>query len=961
MGRSDGAIERLRQAWHDLIAPSALRAVVAVALGLALGAVCLARLGSLPARLAAAALLFAALGLVVARLGWQRRRSRDAEHVLRTSLGAVDPALGAAALRARRLADTTLLEPRRGSAELAALHLDRLLGRAPVARIAARANRRAWRWSAVALGVATGCVVLVASDPLRLLEGLDVLAARGDVAPVPLAWLERAEVELAPPAYLHQARRSVDAYGAVAVPDGTELTLRGVPRRPDRALVLTDGSREVRFEDDGSGAVVAHFTIAGDVELRVAATFGAVRIFEPGRTVVHALPDMAPTVRLEGAPRTARLLDEPRISVHYEASDDHGLGAVDLVLRAGSREERRPLSKPQGGSRVDRGGIDLLSSDPFFKRTYLPVELTVEARDDDPVRGPTWGRSAAIMIVPAKIGEREALRYAAVRAGRDALTDMLAGSMALGPPDGPGLPGHLARETALLATAGDALSAMLDKTFGGLTVPSALAALTRGHLERLSRALGAERDEHVPIGHDKLLDVSERAVLALDSALGALGVSDTQASARKLADVATDAANAIAASEEPTRRERGEQRLLAALTVLSDGGEQLLRLGWLGLDLGEIVQNGLRRIRRAWEPRDRYHAKLAAEDLAARLRQPFPSFGSSGGRGGTESGGMGVPQPGEGQGSEAAAEAAKIAEMLEQLRQEHAEQMEEVARALEQAMTPELRQAMKEKLKERAEAVRRAVEQMPDTSGSPVSAPSEAARQKGGEGRAHAEAMAEALERGDLSEAIRRGDEAVRALGAAEKAAREDAAGSDRELGARAGASQSEVERHVEDTKRDLSEAQRRASEAAKDELGHAAKRERALADKARELRDKSAGGEAALPEALLRKLEEAGATMDQAAEELEQGRGAEGTERQREAQRMLESMMPDDRDGGEHPKDGAEDADDGPVGGHVPVPGKGKSEDADAFRKRVLDGLSGPVSPGLRDALRRYAEGLLR
>jgi len=52
----------------------------------------------------------------------------------------------------------------------------------------------------------------------------------------------------------------------------------------------------------------------------------------------------------------------------------------------------------------------------------------------------------------------------------------------------------------------------------------------------------------------------------------------------------------------------------------------MLRLGSLGRDLGEIVDADLGRVKRARGESDLMHSELAARDLAARLRQPDPSF-----------------------------------------------------------------------------------------------------------------------------------------------------------------------------------------------------------------------------------------------------------------------------------------------------------------------------------------------
>ena len=94
------------------------------------------------------------------------------------------------------------------------------------------------------------------------------------------------------------------------------------------------------------------------------------------------------------------------IPLRYEARDDHGIREVHLVLRAGAKEERRMLAKLDGETRVDRGGSTLRVTDPFVKKSHVPVFVTVEAKDNDAVTGPKWGKSEAIVLVPPSRRER---------------------------------------------------------------------------------------------------------------------------------------------------------------------------------------------------------------------------------------------------------------------------------------------------------------------------------------------------------------------------------------------------------------------------------------------------------------------------------------------------------------------------------------------------------------------------
>ena len=132
--------------------------------------------------------------------------------------------------------------------------------------------------------------------------------------------------------------------------------------------------------------------------------------------------------------------------------------------------------------------------------------------------------------------------------------------------------------------------------------------------------------------HAAVVKATERIVLVIDAVVQGHGLKDTREVAKELADVADDLAVGGSLAQKPPEKARGIQRMDAAAIVLGGGGRAMLRLGSLGRDLGEIVEVDLLRVDRARKAEDLPHAELAAHDLAARLRQPDPSFGSRGGR-----------------------------------------------------------------------------------------------------------------------------------------------------------------------------------------------------------------------------------------------------------------------------------------------------------------------------------------
>ncbi|MBM4357271.1 MAG: DUF4175 domain-containing protein, partial [Deltaproteobacteria bacterium] len=580
----------------------------------------------------------------------------------------------------------------------------------------------------------------------------------------------------------------------------------------------------------------------------------------------------------------------------------------------------------------------------------VPIEVTVEARDADPFRGPKWGRSPSLVIVPPQVGELEALRHAALVAARDALTDLLAERVAF---EGPRDRAWLAKQRTAQGEVLSRIEAALRKDFGGLRIPGRVTAAARGQLERLEVSLKAAEKSPKKATLDALRESTESTLLGLDSVIDALATRDAAKSARKLADVAQEAATAIKLGREPSERGRADRRLAAATGVLEGGSRHLVALGGLGLDLGEIVENGLGRIARAMKDADRHHARLAAEDLAARLRQPDPSFRSSGGSsmGGTEAGGSGND---EGPASEAAADAAGLEQALEELRREHASEMAGVEKALDDASSEDDRQSLKDELRKLAEQVRDATKQLPEQGAEPSSARSEAAQ-----ARSQAEGMASALERGELGEASEQGRRALEALDRAGKRSTEAPRGSsEQEMGALAQRSSARLRGLVKDADQQLAEQRKRSSEAARSVLEKAAQREKALADRARQIRERSEASEAPLPQQMLEKLDEAAKRMDEAAGELKARRGGKGLEAQRQAQRLLEMAQPEKEQDGER----GNEAKDGPtMAQDADVPGQHKDESAERFRRRVTEGLGKRTPGSYRDAVRRYTEGLLR
>jgi len=865
-----------------------------------------------------------------------------------------DPALGAAIDRAVGLAvpEESVQDPQPPRDPLterfAAIHLSRKLAEVEVDRITERVGARGRTIAIAAFGLAAAALAMAAFDPFRVVEGLDVLASKDGAAPVELVYLDEIDIVAVPPSYVGMHDEALGGFGHTEQPRGTVLTVRGKPQKRGRDLVLTDGVTDVPFVPDGNGMLLARYTLGETTRLRIASRFGGVRVFQKDALMVESVPDEAPVVVLEGAPKTVKLVDTPSVSLAYEASDDHGLREIALVLRARGKEERRTLSKPTG--KEERGANELSTREPFIRSSYVPVEVTIEAKDNDEVLGPKWGKSAAFLIVPPLVGEPEALRYQGLLRARDALVDLVAARVTADVTDPKG---RVPVEKDLQKKAVDVVEDVLYQTYGGLHVSGRARRIVAGQLRRLRDALAAYENVPTADEYKTLIEQTENVTLAVDAAIRSLGSEDARRVSKRLADVADESAAACRAASDPGEAERSPQRLKAALEVLEGGGKKLAVLGDLGADLGDIARGGVGRIGRERDRHDLRLAELAALDLADRLRNPYSSVGG-GGRPGVESGtgdGSGVD---EGDASEAGEEADQGSKELDELIQRHKEEMDRVSEAMDRATTPEERNALRQLAKEQAAELREAVKDLPQRG------PPGSSAQKAAEARQGVESMAGALEKGDVKEAIEAGKDAVDSLREAEKRAEKDEYDEDHEIRDQAKAARNRVDEALESLQDKLEEMKKQAKERASKDLGDAGDNEGRLAEKSKDLARRGRAGDASMPDEMLDKLGDAEKAMKDAEKALKSGDSDKGREKQEEAQRLLEMAKGEDDENGKDKK-GQNDGDGPMFDQDTEVPGADQHKDPDEFRKRVLDGLGKPSDARLREAVKRYAEGLLK
>ncbi len=261
-----------------------------------------------------------------------------------------------------------------------------------------RPTRRA---GAVLLGTVLALLVLLAFKADVVRAGFTRILSRSSPAEPLRRSPITGDVELT---YRYPAHTGLDvrsipsSTGDVSAPTGTEVTLK---TRADRdvesaALVLEPGHRQLPLE-------LERRELTGTFVVNESGSWHVV--FLDGEEVVAEGPDQSITAEVDQLPQariTAPIdgleLDPSKqhVTLKFEASDDYGLATLDLVYTPEGGEEKRVSLKPDDG-RTTRGTFQWDVA-PLALRPGQTVTYLLEATDNDAVKGPKKGTSAAMTL-----------------------------------------------------------------------------------------------------------------------------------------------------------------------------------------------------------------------------------------------------------------------------------------------------------------------------------------------------------------------------------------------------------------------------------------------------------------------------------------------------------------------------------------------------------------------------------
>lgn len=422
------------------------------------------------------------------------------------------------------------------------------------------------------------------------LEPLDVPNSTGDVHAPPGTRVE-----------IHARTARVYEAAALSVALNAESRLLSSPQSAEvKSEDLTPTPEQTPVELSGGRDLSASLEVNRDGTW----TFLLFHTGEVERSADHTIvvePDLAPELLVESPSPTLEVAWDQALPLTWTARDDYGLLRVEVVATKGTsslepRTLREPLDAPR---RVDG---DLTSFNPSSLGFHPGDEgfIEVVAWDNDAVLGSKQGRSRAIKILVIGPKGQEARAMKRIRELRDILISMLADF--LEEPFPPGVSAQsMLKWSEVLSHRAEPLEDLMDRHWEGLapdsfegtvlaTVQDSYDALLgfvaalagtrpQGGPQTNESTISEEDSQNLKVLHSDTVSRLEQGVLALDEIVRMESMARVMELAREVADQASelsklDKASANELLSRLDRLERELSRLEKAVTDLSASSVQ---------------------------------------------------------------------------------------------------------------------------------------------------------------------------------------------------------------------------------------------------------------------------------------------------------------------------------------------------------------------------------------------------
>ncbi|MDB4965470.1 MAG: hypothetical protein JWN44_1159 [Myxococcales bacterium] len=213
------------------------------------------------------------------------------------------------------------------------------------------------------------------------------------------------EVRLEYPAYTELPPRVIPgSSGHVLALPGTRVTIAAkalTAGTHDASLVVEGENQPPREQpvDVRDGRLTASFEVRTRGNWFFVLGSGSNRVKEPVAHRIDLEPDRPPRVDLYAPADPLEVSGPRRIELAWSVDDDYGLGAIELVWKAGDAPEQRRIidARPAAGTRALQGKIEWDLGELDLK-PGVRVAYHLEAKDNDTVPGPNVGKSKSMTL-----------------------------------------------------------------------------------------------------------------------------------------------------------------------------------------------------------------------------------------------------------------------------------------------------------------------------------------------------------------------------------------------------------------------------------------------------------------------------------------------------------------------------------------------------------------------------------
>jgi len=193
------------------------------------------------------------------------------------------------------------------------------------------------------------------------------------------------------PAYLQRPDQALTASGAMQIPEGTRLSIRGLTNKPLVRMEISglESSHVIELADDRSDRQQFEFDIpplSADVVLFFSLLDDdGITTLEPYRLALSVTPDAAPlvAVRLQGV--GTAITPDARIRVIGKITDDHTVDQTWFLYQIGESTPRRKDFQPQPGRQATFRAEQVLDAREFSSEDKLQpkqrLSIIVQALD----------------------------------------------------------------------------------------------------------------------------------------------------------------------------------------------------------------------------------------------------------------------------------------------------------------------------------------------------------------------------------------------------------------------------------------------------------------------------------------------------------------------------------------------------------------------------------------------------